>query len=946
MTHLKERLPPAPTKLALGVGMAVALLLGGCGDASSTRVATGWSGDEPRLDDDSSPGASGTAGTNAADGEEAVPGPRKVPVPAALPGPVYPLPNAGPHPAQPQLQNPAQLGMYDAGKIEVRNQNQNPAQLGIYDAGKIEVQNQNQNPAQLGIYDAGKIEVQNQNQNSAQLGIYDAGKIEVQNQNQNPVKLGLSNLASMQIQGSQSQLQSGVDNSASAGTLNANDQKLQLQKSLIQQSIAQQALRNKPADSSGSKSGALGGGGMPSQNSGPAGGVEQILNQSQPSTLPGTGQSQNKSGDGGGMIGLDAGSGVGAMNSKSAPSSANQINNMFGGGAEYSVQGAGGKVAGQIIVGAGPRDGSILRPPASKGRSLPGVSENFAHAELLRARLQNLSADQHAGQIISNNMRVVQQPLVSGGRQSKFQGRKIDRSQSDGDLLEKPPTNGQELLRINGADQKIAVSNLHRNSISSDQKSPLSRGRRQCGVAFSSGQGQVEQFQFGQQSPGDGGKDDPECSVSLVSSNKKSRLLEVTRAHFANGVSSNFLSANFYTAKNGEISRSSKEVEEARVHDPYLFQVDSSEAVSNRGSAVNHSGVGGGSDKGSDDDDSMSGQEHSAELNPVSSPSDHPSREESGTDDDAGAGDQQVAPEVKGISLLLDPEYDFPTIKLKICTGPPSMREPNCTEELRLLVDPSSVGIRVFSRAIEKLGLKPAPVRRHDTSLADLGTCSQVRGAWLWGPVVLGYVKLGDHWTPQKIALQKIGQGGLGQVPHACKRTPEALLKFAVDRGIDGIIGIGPFRLEPAQGDDGMARYYVCHGNSCIPADETLVWPRLANLADAFLQPDNHLAASILHMPGWGDGDKHGLLSLSASITLRKVLKETNATVPFADQSGIEQQLKQALPLRYVGAGKSTWQGDTGIGPSQLADRSLGIFFEEEDIGHGPEEWPAAYYIR
>jgi hypothetical protein len=149
MVQLKERLPTAPTKLAIGVGMAVALLLGGCGDASPTRGATGWSGDEPRLDDDRSPGASGSAGTAAADAADG----------EAAPGSASTVPNAVLDLGQPQLQNPiqppAQLSVNNAGDIA----NHNPVQLGVNNIASMQIQGPNQ---------GGKLSDKPQQQSSSQ----------------------------------------------------------------------------------------------------------------------------------------------------------------------------------------------------------------------------------------------------------------------------------------------------------------------------------------------------------------------------------------------------------------------------------------------------------------------------------------------------------------------------------------------------------------------------------------------------------------------------------------------------------------------------------------------------------------------------------------------------------------------------------------------------------
>jgi hypothetical protein len=158
------------------------------------------------------------------------------------------------------------------------------------------------------------------------------------------------------------------------------------------------------------------------------------------------------------------------------------------------------------------------------------------------------------------------------------------------------------------------------------------------------------------------------------------------------------------------------------------------------------------------------------------------SLEESMGDDDSERSDQQEAPKAHGILLPLDPEYQ--TIKLKVCTAPDGKPESRCTRELRLLVDPASVGIRVFSNAIESLGLQHAPAFLNGQGQASLATCSRVRGVALWGPVVQAYVEVGKHWTPQKIALQAIGQGNLGH-PSSTSSSADFSQKSFGDRPLD-----------------------------------------------------------------------------------------------------------------------------------------------------------------
>jgi hypothetical protein len=185
-----------------------------------------------------------------------------------------------------------------------------------------------------------------------------------------------------------------------------------------------------------------------------------------------------------------------------------------------------------------------------------------------------------------------------------------------------------------------------------------------------------------------------------------------------------------------------------------------------------------------------------------------------------------------------------------------------------------------------------------------------------------------------------------GHAPAACQVIPQALQAFAYREQIDGIIGIGPFRHEPEQGDDGTERYYSCRGNTCKPAPETLDRQRLANLAGALVQPDNHVAASVLHMPGMGNGeDQKGLLSLSVTTELRQTLEGTDLSVDFALDHGVEQQLKKALQPHYAGAGKFTWAGDSGIDLSRLSGRSLSIFLEDDGLADEYGALPAAYYI-
>ena len=870
MAHLKERLPTAPTKLALGVGMAVALLLGGCGDASSTRGATEWSSDEPRLDDDRSPGASGTAGIDAADG-----GPE-------VPGPVFTLPNAVPPPDQPQLQN------------LIRPPAPNPVELSIDRAAEIQIHKPAGNAAPLSVIGAGRIEIQNQAGNAASLSV--------------------NHIASMQIQGS--------------------NQGAKLE-------YAPQVLANSIPGPSGKYSGSAGVANSYSQNvlQQPPTSQQQIVRQS---IMNSTGSSNAK----GGML-----PGMGHLSS----------------GADNDNQDAGAGSFGQ------------------NGHS-QGIAKDGANDASGQAQVHALSGKQVPGQMVLENNVVVQQLAPSGVPQQQtslqaqqpvanqtlksqaqqLQRQKTIRAKSSNDLSEYLEENKSESSVPNaGADKIMTYINYQKNKTSNYQSNSGSPGEAPLNLVYSSGQGQIQGFYGGQQTSSDRSESSYSYSDSLNSSEHQNSSSNLMHDHHKYDESGGFRSSNFHTAYGGGALTYTNGANGKKVRDSLMFELDgveSEQAASREFDSRNFngrafSGYGGGQStfkRGDfDESDECSPQPYrnssqQYEKQPRKPVLDQFSQQESMGDDDSELSDQQEAPKAHGIVLPLEPKYAFPTITLKVCTAPDGMPGSVCTKELRLLVDPSSVGIRVFNSAIASLGLEHAlTVRNGDKGLASLATCSRVRGAALWGPVVQAHVKVGDHWTPQKIALQQIGQGNLGQAPKACRVTPRALQTFALRQNIDGIIGIGPYRHEPEQGDDGTASYYSCHGNSCTQAPGTVEQQRLTNLAGALVPPDNHVAASVLHMPGMGNGENQpGMLSLSVTAELRKTLKDTDLSVDFAPNHSVEQQLEAELLQYYAGDRKSSWEGDYGIDLSRLSGRSLSIFFEDDDPAGEHGLFPAAYYIQ
>ena len=277
-----------------------------------------------------------------------------------------------------------------------------------------------------------------------------------------------------------------------------------------------------------------------------------------------------------------------------------------------------------------------------------------------------------------------------------------------------------------------------------------------------------------------------------------------------------------------------------------------------------------------------------------------PSPSDSAGNDVSVEGQYSADSEDDTVDLPVDFVGAAPTVTLRVCTAPPGSEGAHCTVPLRLLVDPSSVGVRVFSHMIESLNLRHAQRDGAGARESSLATCSQAVGIKLWGPVVRAYVDLGKAWTEHDIALQVLGQGSLWSAPPECMKSEvQSLYKFANRYEIDGIIGIGPARYEAAFSELGRSRYHACSGMDCIALEDGEL-PRdrrLSNVAGALPQTPKRVAASVLRLPPRNSkGPCRATLRFGVSAGTVDLLAQQGLLMPFDGTRTIEQQLSQAMP--------------------------------------------------
>ncbi|WP_153099871.1 DUF3443 family protein [Paraburkholderia hayleyella] len=180
-----------------------------------------------------------------------------------------------------------------------------------------------------------------------------------------------------------------------------------------------------------------------------------------------------------------------------------------------------------------------------------------------------------------------------------------------------------------------------------------------------------------------------------------------------------------------------------------------------------------------------------------------------GGDSGAKVGSNTIPILVKEFSATSN-NVNQPFVTVTIC--PPGSKDPaQCATIDRMVLDTGSIGVRVLNSAI------PANLRAQFTALNASGTssplteCSTFGSGYIWGPIALADVLMGDKKAPA-IPIQIGGDPNFPSLDVCAQRggknmgTPEAL-------DANGLVGIGFSKVDTSVG------YYSCPtATSCTPA--------------------------------------------------------------------------------------------------------------------------------
>ena len=915
MTQVKERLATAPTTLALGVGMAVALLLGGCGDASPTRAAMAWSGDEPRVDDDRAPGSSEDAGTNDVVSAAAVP--EVVIAPAAVPAPPVPdLAPVGPNTVTQTVQPVTLPPNLAAGKPQAPtpgpslvanppvvlspepllvatpfvaqypkhgpNKNQAPTsgpnQAPTSDPNQAPTPGPNQVPNELQKQNQVQVQVQNQVQN--------LGRTLVQNLGQNQTG-GAPQAFSQQVSmgtespvpfGSLGQVERGPGSATSSGGSNMHQAQaqgqdagqIQQQKASLSEG-AQTSFKRQPFDKI-----SVGGGNLFTSD-----GVKSDPNARQDTNDAQLLQRLNK---------------IASSYEKVRKSSQSEVV----GNDRKGTNGGG------IFGGAGGASGHGQQT-ANSMQSATGLKGLF--------KTDNQSQILYANQFSKDGRNP---PSLTSAQINKEDVEPFIENLCPTSLTQQLP---QATSKVGGAGQQAATHSLLQAPNGGSSSGQGKSNAVQSLTQQATGQTHNQLSHFGP------------TQISTYTLGQPTQQVASGQSTLIEGV---------------DPSSEPYILMEAQTKCGRNFPLD---AVSERDESSEAS-----DDKSIDDVESQSMVRDDSESNRSEGDGDEPyemrvegDQDALSSDDDYGdVGYDRDATKVEDFILPVTIVGGFPTIELRVCPGPVEEVEYYCTRMLRLLVDPVSVGIRIFESAFEKRAAPHFIVSESENTRSPrLATCGRVRGSDLWGMVTVATVVFDEVRTLRTMLVQQIGGDGLGNAQVMCEDHQDGLMEFMRKHGIDGVIGIGPSRNESRSDDASQqARYFLCQEGSCKVTDEAIPESWVANLAAGFKQLDGYVAASILRMPEQLQGGKQqGTLQFTMSAEELQRMSRRNEVRTFEPGRGIEQQLIDGLQLRSVKA--SSWQGESGIDMSTLAGRELGIVVGSDlSSDDGGEPQHGSYFMK
>jgi Protein of unknown function (DUF3443) len=136
----------------------------------------------------------------------------------------------------------------------------------------------------------------------------------------------------------------------------------------------------------------------------------------------------------------------------------------------------------------------------------------------------------------------------------------------------------------------------------------------------------------------------------------------------------------------------------------------------------------------------------------------------------------------------------------------------SCQTIDHIQVDTGSYGLRILAAPVLTLTL-PVETLPNGSSLAE---CTQFVDGYSWGPVALADVQIAGE-IASSVPVQVIGDTRFPTVPSQCSGTGGIQEDTVATFGANGILGIGPFKLDCGDCDTNATRgfYYAC-ATTCV----------------------------------------------------------------------------------------------------------------------------------
>ena len=170
-----------------------------------------------------------------------------------------------------------------------------------------------------------------------------------------------------------------------------------------------------------------------------------------------------------------------------------------------------------------------------------------------------------------------------------------------------------------------------------------------------------------------------------------------------------------------------------------------------------------------------------------------------------------VVPIIVGSSAFKD--VNLPYVSLSLCAPNDAS---NCQTIDHVLVDTGSVGLRIFSSALNASLTLP---QKSSATGSQIAECTHFADGYTWGPLKLADLKIGGE-SVSGMTIQVISDALFATVPTACANVGKRITT-PQDFGANGVLGIGLFKQDcglACSQSSANGVYFGCTTKACAGA--------------------------------------------------------------------------------------------------------------------------------